>query len=201
MYQGMCKWLCTGIVPLHQCMCKSKVSSTSSSLSKNDISISSSMNIWLILISFEVFFCCCFFRNYAQFTIWWRNPALTPDNHGNNQMLAFYCHVTTCGSLRKRFAHSGWMTHICIGNLTIIGSDNGLLPGQHQAIVWTSAGVLLIWSLGTNFNEILNGIQAFSFKKMQLKVLSGKWQPFRLGVLQGSHGSLFPWKVLLNMGP
>ena len=26
--------------------------------------------------------------------------------------------------------------------LTIIGSDNGLTPGQHQAIIWTSAGIL-----------------------------------------------------------
>ena len=26
-------------------------------------------------------------------------------------------------------------TYLCIGKLTIIGSDNGLLPGQHQAII------------------------------------------------------------------
>ena len=31
------------------------------------------------------------------------------------------------------------MTHISIGNLTIIGSDNGLLPGWRQAIMWTNA--------------------------------------------------------------
>ena len=24
--------------------------------------------------------------------------------------------------------------HICVGNLTIIGSDNGLLPGRRQAL-------------------------------------------------------------------
>ena len=38
----------------------------------------------------------------------------------------------------------GQMTHVCIGNLTIIDSDNGLSPGQHQAIIWTNAGMLLI---------------------------------------------------------
>ena len=27
------------------------------------------------------------------------------------------------------------MTHICVGNLTIIGSDNGLSPGRRQAII------------------------------------------------------------------
>ena len=36
------------------------------------------------------------------------------------------------------------VTHECVGNLTIIGSDNGLSPGRHQAITWTSVGILLI---------------------------------------------------------
>ena len=42
---------------------------------------------------------------------------------------------------------------MCVGNLTIIGSDNGLLPGQHQAIIWINAEILLIEPLGTNFSE------------------------------------------------
>ena len=50
------------------------------------------------------------------------------------------------------------MTHICIGKLTNIGSDNGLSPGRRQAIIWTNAGMLLIGPLGTNFSEILIGI-------------------------------------------
>ena len=74
------------------------------------------------------------------------------------------------------------MMHICVGKLTIFGSDNGLSPGRHRAIIWTNAGILLIWSLGTNFNEILIGIQTFSFKKMHLKMASAKWRPFCLGL-------------------
>ena len=31
--------------------------------------------------------------------------------------------------------HWGRVTHICVGNLTIIGSDNGLSPGRRQAII------------------------------------------------------------------
>ena len=58
----------------------------------------------------------------------------------------------------------GRVTHMCIGNLTIIGSDNGLSPCRRQAIVWTNAGILLIGPLGTNFSEILIGIQTFSLK-------------------------------------
>ena len=50
--------------------------------------------------------------------------------------------------------HWGRVTHICVSELTIIGSDNGLSPGRRQAIIWTNAGILLIQPLGTNFNEI-----------------------------------------------
>ena len=86
--------------------------------------------------------------------------------------------LVTCASL----THRGRETHICVGNLTIIGSDNGLSPGRRQAIFWTNAGLLLIGSLGTNFSEILIEIHIFSFKKMHLKVSSAKWRPFCFGL-------------------
>ena len=72
--------------------------------------------------------------------------------------------------------------YICVSELTIIGSDNGLSPSRRQAIIWTNAGILLIGPLRTNFSEILFGIQAFSFNKMHLKMSSGKWRPFCLGL-------------------
>ena len=49
--------------------------------------------------------------------------------------------------------HSGQVTHICVGNLTIIGSDNGLAPGRRQAIISTNAWILSTGPSGTNFNE------------------------------------------------
>ena len=78
--------------------------------------------------------------------------------------------------------HWDRVTHICVSKLTIIGSDNGLSPGQRQAIIWTNAGILLIRPLGTNFNEMLIEILTFSFMKMRLKVSSAKWRPFCLGL-------------------
>ena len=36
-------------------------------------------------------------------------------------------------------------------NWGIIVSDNGLLPDQRQAIIWTNAVILVIRPLGTNF--------------------------------------------------
>ena len=74
--------------------------------------------------------------------------------------------------------HWGRATHICVGKLTIIGSDNGLSPGRRQTIIWTIAGILLIGPLGTNCSEILIWIQTFSFKKMHLKMSSVKWRLF-----------------------
>ena len=66
------------------------------------------------------------------------------------------------------------MTHICVNEVTIIGSDNGLSPGRRQAIIWTNAGILLIIPLGTmKFNEILIEIHIISFKENHLKMPSG----------------------------
>ena len=78
--------------------------------------------------------------------------------------------------------HWGRVTHICVGKVTFIGSDNGLSPGRRQAIIWTNAGMLLIGPLGTNFSEMLIEIHTFSFKEIQLKMSSGKWRPFCLGL-------------------
>ena len=82
----------------------------------------------------------------------------------------------------KSLTHWGRVTHICVSNLTTIGSGNGLSPGRRQAITRTNAGILLIGPLGTNFGEILVEIPTFSFKKMHLKVSSAKWRPFCLGL-------------------
>ena len=95
----------------------------------------------------------------------------------------------TDGTVRREWACAGifetqWgrVTHICVDNLTIIGSDNGLSPGRRQAIIWTNVEILLIEPLGTNFIESLIGIITFSIKKMHLKMSSGNWRPFCLGL-------------------
>ena len=79
-------------------------------------------------------------------------------------------------------SHWGRGTHICVGKITIIVSDNGLPPERRQAIICWNAGTLLIGPLGTNFSDILTGIQTFSFTKMHLKMSFAKWPPFCLGL-------------------
>ena len=82
----------------------------------------------------------------------------------------------------RSLTHWGRVTHICVGNLTTTGSENGLSPGRCQAIIWTNAGILLFGPLGTNFSEIWIEFHTFSFTKMHLKMSSGKWRPFCLGL-------------------
>ena len=98
--------------------------------------------------------------------------------------------------------HWGRQTHICVVKLTMIGSDNGLSPEQRQAIIWTNAGILLIGTLGTNFIEISIEIYIFSFKKMRLKMSSGKWRPCCLGLNVLRLASLWvesTWGYLLHL--
>ena len=77
--------------------------------------------------------------------------------------------------------HWGRVMHIPVSKLTIISSECGLSPDRRQAIIWTNAGILLSGPLGRNFSEILIEIHIFSFKKMHLKMSSGKWRPFYIG--------------------
>ena len=54
--------------------------------------------------------------------------------------------------------------------ITVNGSNHGLPPGRHQAIIWT------------NFGEILIEILTFAFTIMRLKAWSAKWLPVCLGL-------------------
>ena len=109
------------------------------------------------------------------------------------KILLLNFHSISCQCIQDMWClltHWGRMTHICIGNLTIIGSDNGLLSEQRQAIIWTNAGISLIEPLVANFSEISIGIQTFSFKKMNFKMSSVKWRPFCLGLNLLKYGLL-----------
>ena len=58
-------------------------------------------------------------------------------------------------SVLNKLTHWGRVTHICVGNLTIIGSDTGLSPGRRQAIIWTNIGISSIRPPVTNFSKAL----------------------------------------------
>ena len=56
-----------------------------------------------------------------------------------NQVWLDYWHIYTSLSLNG-LTHWCQVTHICLSELTIIGSDNGLVPNRRQAIIWTNDG-------------------------------------------------------------
>ena len=45
------------------------------------------------------------------------------------------------GLIESLLTHWGRVTHVCTNKLTTNGSDNGLSPGQCQAIIWTNSAI------------------------------------------------------------
>ena len=66
-----------------------------------------------------------------------------------------------------RTTHWIRVTHVCVSELAIIGTDNGLSPGLRQVIILTHAGIL-----GYKLSEILIEIHTFSSKKTHLHISS-----------------------------
>ena len=78
--------------------------------------------------------------------------------------------------------HSSTKKHCrqkCVGNLTIIGSDNGLSPGRRQAIIWTNAEILFFKN---RFSDILIKILTFSLKKNAFENIVCKMAVIYLGL-------------------
>ena len=125
-------------------------------------------------------------QNLHDFLTVLKNSFWSSKHHPNH-----YCSFMVWRKNTSTLTHWGQVTHICIGKLTIIGSDNGLLPGRNQAIIWTNAGILLIGPSGTNFSLIFIEIRRFSFQKMNFKMSSGKCRPSCL-CLKGLRVSILP---------
>ena len=70
------------------------------------------------------------------------------DKHST--FIGTHCHVLLITGL----THWGWVTHICIGNLTIIGSYNGLtVPSHYLNQCWNVVNWTLRNKLQWNFNS------------------------------------------------
>ena len=108
------------------------------------------------------------------------NTLSISNNHAHTSAIEKYriTQYTYCMPL----THWSRVTNICVRDLTIIGSNNGLSPSRRQTIIWTNVN----WTPPrTYFIEILIEIHTFSFKKIRLKMSSGKWRQscLRLNVL------------------
>ena len=87
--------------------------------------------------------------------------------------------------VKQVLTHWGRVTHICVSNLTTIGSGNIMacrLDGAKPLSEPMLEYCYLDGPLVTNFSEILIEIYTFSFKRMHLKISPEKWWPFCLGL-------------------
>ena len=112
--------------------------------------------------------------------------------------------------------HWGRVTHICVSNLTIIGSDNGLSPDWRQAIIWANAGILLIgpcmrnklqWKFNRNSNIFVlqNALENVVWEMTSIlsqpqctwTLMSAVWEK-PLNLITHSRNSLAPGKSKWN---
>ena len=86
-------------------------------------------------------------RSWMRLLTYNRQPICCPCMQAQCHLLWVFWRIST---------HWGWVTQICVGNLTIIGSDNGFSPGQHQVInlnqCWNIVNWILRNKLQWNFN-------------------------------------------------
>ena len=83
---------------------------------------------------------------------------------------------------KQILTHWGPVTHICISKLTSIGSDNVLAPGRCQAIIWTNAGILFIWTLRNKLQWNFNQSSYIFIQEKIWKCHLEKWWPPCLGL-------------------
>ena len=108
----------------------------------------------------------------------------------NIKILSYQYRKSHCGDktvVRSSYLHNGisytgkmtsfyWIRALLIVSQLI----TWCIMQKVKSGIWTNAVILLIEPLGTKLSEIWIEIHIFSFKKMHLKMLSGKWQPFCL---------------------
>ena len=106
--------------------------------------------------------------------------------------------LTLFGNKREHLTHWGRVPHICVGNLTIIGSYNGLAPTWCQAIIWTNAG--------TNCNIFIQENATDSVVCKMVAILSvsmwslGMDKYFNLTLFNGSYYLSMPGLELIHAG-
>ena len=103
------------------------------------------------------------------------------------------------GVITKPWTRWGQVAHICVNKLFMIGSDNGWVPGQCVAIICTNAEILLIWSLATNYNEILSEIHTFSFKENAFK--NATWKMVAILLSRNTYYKNNIWELYLRVLP
>ena len=95
------------------------------------------------------------------------------------------------------------LTHICVSKLCIINSDNELLPGRRQAIIWTNVGIFLFLTLRNNLQWDVNRnsyifIQGNPFENVACEMAAILFRPQCLNRVMNSQWfcCTFAWMAL-----
>ena len=100
--------------------------------------------------------------------------------------------------------HWSWLTHICVGNLTIIGLDDGLSPGHYLIQCWSIVNWNITnkfqWNLKRNLyifipkNALENVVCEMASICLGLNVLTlNVREPSYLGLTRSISWLLMPW--------
>ena len=109
------------------------------------------------------------------------NPYETLNTFDRNTFLIFVClnGLKYENVLLKMLTHWGRVTHICVGNPTIIGSDNGLAPGRCQWNPYRNSYILI---LEKAFENVIMKTAAILSRPQYVKVAfltaAQIWAPF-----------------------
>ena len=77
----------------------------------------------------------------------------------------------------RKLTRWGRVTHICVGKLTIIGSDNGLSPGRYSHYL-NQCWNIVNWTLRNKFQWNFNRNSNIFIYENRMKISSAKWRSF-----------------------
>ena len=100
--------------------------------------------------------------------------------------------------------HWGPVTHICVGNVTIIGSDDGLLPGWRQAITCTNVGIVN-WTLRNKLQWNVNPNSYIFIQETAFEYVIRKMAAICIGLNMLNsitlHNDVIKWKKIPRYWP
>ena len=82
-----------------------------------------------------------------------------------------------------KLTYLGLVKHLWVNKPNTIGSNNGLSSDRHQAIIWTSAKIIIDknWTVSNNLQWNLNRNLYILVKENAFENV-GKWRPFYIGL-------------------
>ena len=109
------------------------------------------------------------FLEFSMLRIIYDSSMICNSNNGENPVRNIPYKLTI-----KTLNHWGWVMHICVSKLTIIGSDSGVSPGHYLKQCWNVAN----WTLRNKLQSSLVPNSYIFIQENTHDKSSGKWRKF-----------------------